>query len=48
MFSSSHRDIKDKGRNAEMSEPKATATEKLVGKVWMKYVFSKANFSIND
>ena len=33
MFSSSHRDIKDKARNAEIAEPKATATEKLVGKV---------------
>ena len=33
MFSLSQRDIKDKARNAEMVEPKATATEKLVGKV---------------
>ena len=48
MFSSSHRDIKDKARNAEIAEPKATATEKLVGKVWMKYVFLKANCLIND
>ena len=33
MFSSSQRDIKNKARNAKMAEPKATATEKLVGKV---------------